>query len=46
MYIIPFELKESYYKQACRNLEYAEHHAGSQGALFETGEPQSIEALP
>jgi DNA modification methylase len=30
-----FELKESYYRQACRNLEYAEKHAGSQGGLFD-----------
>jgi DNA modification methylase len=29
-----FELKESYYKQACRNLEYAEKQAGAQASLF------------
>lgn len=29
-----FELKESYWNMARRNLEYAEKHAGSQGSLF------------
>lgn len=29
-----FELKESYYRQAVRNLEYASKHAGSQASLF------------
>lgn len=33
-----FELKESYYRQACRNLEYAEQHADSQAGLFDHAE--------
>ena len=36
---VGMELKREYYEWACRNLAYAEEHAGAQGELFtETAE--------
>lgn len=37
------ELKESYYNQAVRNLDYASAHSTSQGDLFAADEPEPIE---
>ena len=40
------ELKPSYYRQAVKNLDYAQKTAGSQGDLFRQREPEEDDAEP
>jgi DNA methylase len=40
-----FELKESYFRQAVKNLEYAQNHADSQGLLFNVESEDEPEAI-
>lgn len=37
------ELKRSYWEQACKNLEFAEKHAGAQGGLFDVEATEETE---